>query len=411
MPRAVRAFRAALLSVFACGLAAPARAQGLPSEPLVLADGRLTVGGDVSASYGTADPGFFNYTDYEHSALRMLQIDLTGSLTAGEHLTLLGELRSENIETPQAYAFYVRIRPWTDRAFDIEAGRVPPVFGAFARRSYPSDNLLIGYPLAYQYLTSLRADAVPANADELIRMRARGWESSFSIGNLAPDRGVPLASAFRWDTGVQVYAASATTAPVLEGTVAVTTGTIANPLFTDDNSGPQIAGRAAFHPTPGLIVGASASRGPFLSNRASRGAVGDGRNGEFTQTAWGADIEYSRDYFLIRGETIFSRWRLPSVQMPAIDGPLGALGTYVEGRYKIRPGLYAAARVDHLSFSDITGSAQTISWEAPLTRIEIGGGYSLKRNIVVKGSYQRNAREGGRVTDANLGAAQIVFWF
>src|SRR5256886_9040457 len=68
--------------------------------------------------------------------------------------------------------------------FDIQAGRVPPTFGAFARRAYVSDNFLIGYPLAYQYLTSLRPDAVPANADELLRSEERRvgkeWRSRWS---------------------------------------------------------------------------------------------------------------------------------------------------------------------------------------------------------------------------------------
>ena len=36
-------------------------------------------------------------------------------------------------------------------------------------------------PLGYQYLTSLRYDALPASADELLNMRGRGWLSSFSI--------------------------------------------------------------------------------------------------------------------------------------------------------------------------------------------------------------------------------------
>ena len=37
-------------------------------------------------------------------------------------------------------------------------------------------------------------------------MRGRGWSSNFSVGNPLPDRGVPLVSAFTWDTGVQVSA-------------------------------------------------------------------------------------------------------------------------------------------------------------------------------------------------------------
>ena len=55
-------------------------------------------------------------------------------------------------EAPQAvrpYALYLRIRPWLNRDFDIQVGRVPPTFGAFARRTYANDNPLIGYPLAY----------------------------------------------------------------------------------------------------------------------------------------------------------------------------------------------------------------------------------------------------------------------
>ena len=71
---------------------AGARAQTLPAEPIALADGRVTVGGDVSATFGSSDPGFFNYTDYDHSALRMLRIDLAGSAKIGPHVTLLGEI-------------------------------------------------------------------------------------------------------------------------------------------------------------------------------------------------------------------------------------------------------------------------------------------------------------------------------
>jgi hypothetical protein len=248
---------------------------------------------------------------------------------------------------------------------------------------------------------------VPADADELLRMRGRGWLSSYSIGNLTADRGVPIANALRWDTGVQVHVAG----DFMDATASITNGTISNPLFSDDNSGKQLAGRIAVHPTAGLIVGASAARGPFVSDRAVRAAVGNGRDGEFTQTAWGGDIEYSRQYYLVRFETILSSWKVPAVRAPLIDTPLRALATYVEGRYKIRPGLYAAARVDHLGFNQITGTLKRDTWDAPVTRVEIGGGYSLQRNLILKLSYQHNARDTVRVPTLNLGTAQIVFWF
>ena len=78
---------AAKVAIVAVGVlalvSADAHAQILPAGPIVVGDGLVTLGGDVSASYGGADPGFFNYTDYEHSALRLFraanQLDSTKS--------------------------------------------------------------------------------------------------------------------------------------------------------------------------------------------------------------------------------------------------------------------------------------------------------------------------------------------
>jgi hypothetical protein len=406
---ALRAGRLAGLVAGLCGLwVARGGAQTLPSAPISLADGRLTIGGDVSASFGSDDPAFYNYTDYEHSLLRMLRVDLSAAVKAGSHLSLLAELQTENFDTIHPYAFYLRIRPWTARAFDIQVGRVPPTFGAFARRTYVSDNLLIGYPLAYQYLTSLRPDSLPASADELLQKRTLGWRVRYSIGDQGVDHGVPLVSAFRWDTGVQVHASN----DIVSATAAVTAGTVSNPLVVDDNGGKQVAGRVEVHASPGLVLGTSIARGPFVSDSALRSLGGGLSSGSFTQTAWGGDVEYSRDYFLIRGETIVSLWRLPIVSQPAIELPLRAASVSLEGRYKIQPGVYVAARLDHLGFSEITGTQVTAPWDAPVTRVEVGGGYSLQRNLLLKLSYQHDTRDGGRLaTPANLVATQAVFWF
>src|SRR6266850_1383205 len=94
--------------------ALPVRAQTIPSEPIVLGNGHVTLGGDVSWSIAPEDTGFFNYTDYEHSTLRMLRLALAASVKAGDHVALLVELRSENGEPPQPYGLYLRIRPWVD---------------------------------------------------------------------------------------------------------------------------------------------------------------------------------------------------------------------------------------------------------------------------------------------------------
>jgi hypothetical protein len=402
--------RIAWAILLAVGPGRPAHAQSLPSEPLVFGDGHITVGADVSATVSCAetagtgscgnDTGFFNYSDYEYSTLRMLRIDVNAVVRANRSLAVVADVQSENGDSPRPYALYVQLHPWAEHAFDINAGRVPPTFGAFPRRTYASDNVLIGYPLAYQYLTSLRPDAVPANVDELLRMRGRGWLSSFSLGNTTPERGVPLVTAFRWDTGVQVHSGWAWA----DAIGAVTTGPLSDPQFGDNNHGKQIAGRLAFHPEPGLLLGVSAARGQFLSGTAVPSAGID--VSDSSQTAVGADAEYSRAHYLVRFEGVRSTWTLPTIHQPIV-----ATGGWIEGRYKIHPRAYAAARFDHLGFSTISGTTRTAEWDAPVTRVEVGGGYLLQRNLQLKVSFQKNTREGGRVTHLKIGSAQLVFWF
>ena len=85
-----------------------------------------------------------------------------------------------------------------------------------------------------------------------------------------------------------------------------------------------------------------------------------------------------------------SDWRLPIVQPPALELPLRAASTSVEARYRIVPGLYAAGRVDHLGFSDAIGTSVTAPWDVPVTRVEVGSGFSIQRNLLVKVAYQHN---------------------
>jgi hypothetical protein len=340
----------------------------------------------------------------------MFRVSLSGMWRPSARLAFVTELRSENTERMIPYALYVRMRPWKDRAFDIQAGRIPTVFGAFARRSYGADNPLIGYPLAYQYLTSLRPDAIPSTADDLLFMRARGWRASFPVGILTAGPGVPLVSAYRWDTGVEAHAAG----HGLDVSGAVTTGTLSNPRVRDDNGGRQLSGRIAVTPTVGLVIGVSGARGAFLT-RSLTNLYSSSGSGDFTQTAVGIDAEYSRGYWIVRGEAIRSRWTLPSIAAPRIDAPLTADGAFVETRYRFTPRLFAAARVDRLRFSRIAGlrffDGLPTSWDAPVTRLETGGGIYLQRNLTFRAVVQRDWRDGGRVKTGTFVSGQLSYWF
>ncbi|MFN7980887.1 MAG: hypothetical protein U0Q11_03440 [Vicinamibacterales bacterium] len=399
----------AVVLTAACRVAS-ATAQGLPSEPFVVGDGRVVISGDVAltascshatgAAACTADTGFFNFTDYDSSTIRTARAGLSTAVRLTRQVSVLGDFRTEYERTPWVYSLYVRVKPFGNRDIDVQAGRIPSVFGSFSRHAYSADNPLIGYPLAYQYLTSLRPDALPADPDDLIRMRGRGWLSSFPLGDQTPRAGLPLANALQMDTGVEVHGATSW----LELAASVTNGSLSNPLVRDTNTGKQIAGRAAFKPVTGLVAGVSVSRAPYVTSTAANAAFAS--TNRFVQRAIGADVEYSRDHYLLRLETVSSEYRLST-----IAPTLRAMGTAVEGRYKLTPRLYAAARFDHLGFNTVSGAARTATWEAPVTRWETGAGYALQHNTHVRMSFQHNRRDGGRVREMIAVSGQILYWF
>ena len=384
------------------------RAQYLPSSPIVVAGGRVVVGGDVAGAIGGQDEeGWFNYTDYEHNALRTLRLGVTGEWRAAPRLSLLGEVRVENMEHVEVFAAYVRVRPFATLPLDVQAGRIPPTFGSFARRAYSSENWLIGYPLAYQYLVSIRPDAIPASTADLLRMRARGWRSSFPVGSNEETPGVSVVSGFEWDTGVQVRGGT----DRAQLAVSITNGSLSSPRVRDDNGGKQIAARGQLRPLFGLVVGISGARGAWLDREVERLTVSG--QSRATQRAYGVDAEYSRGHWIVRGEAIRSAWQMPGVLAADDARDLLATAALIEARYRVLPRLYVAARADHLTFSKVEvapGEGWT-PWEAPISRLEIGGGWYLQRNLIARASVQHNWRDGGRQREQTFLAGQVLFWF
>ena len=196
----------------------------------------------------------------------------------------------------------------------IQVGRIPPAFGAFGRRGYQlADNPFIGYPLAYQYLTSIRSDAFPRPIADLIVMRARGWRTTYPIGSTEPAPGLPIVSAFRLGHRRPRRTGKAT---VVEVTGSVTTGTLSEPRVRDNNGGKQVSGRVAVRPAVGLIArrirGArrrsSASSVTRVLAAADRGRPRKPRSARTPR--------YSRDHWIVRGEVIWSRWNLPIAWPP-----------------------------------------------------------------------------------------------
>jgi len=370
-------------------------------------DARLVIGGELQGTYGPDDHGFFNYSDYGHSLLRQARLGLSAEVRASEQLAVLVDVQSENLEVPHVYALYLRVRPFAGRRFDLQAGRVPPVFGRFARSGYGGDNPLIGTPLAYQYLTTVRPDAVPNGAEGLLAVKGSGWYVGWNDDYESYAAGLPIVAARRWDTGVQGSFAT----DRVRVSAAVTQGTLGNPRFHDDNDGKQVQARVHWRISPDLAVGVSGARGAYLASEVQQTLPAEVRERSFHQRAAGVDVEYGRGHWLWRAEAVWTAWDAGARTAPLYDEDLKARAVSVEGRYRLWPGVHVAARVDRLDFGDITGPAGPEPWEAAVWRLEAGAGYQLTRALSLKAIYQHNRRDGGFVHENDLYAVQASWWF
>jgi hypothetical protein len=368
---------------------------------------RVGVGGELTATLSRRDrAAWFNYTDYERDALRIARIRLFGEWRPAARLSVVAELRTENANDLTAAAFYARWKPVDTQDFTVHAGRIPPVIGAFARHAYGRDNLVAGLPLAYQYLTSLRPDALPERGSDILRMRARGWQSSFPVGSATPAPGIPLISGSRWDTGI-----SATwRRGWIEAAAAATVGSPAIPTMRETNTGRQWSGRLATHLPQGLSVGLSAARAPWIEDDVLR-LVPEETPRRSNQTVLGVDAEFGRGPWLVRHEWWQAAFDVPLAAEQA-NVRLGAWSAFIEGRYRFHPRWQSAVRLERLSFSDILadGGLPT-SWDADVDRAEVVLGFRATRYAELRIGYQQNWRDGGRVRVRGFPTLSLIYWF
>ena len=93
-----RALVRPLLTAALLAAAGPLSAQGFPTEAIAFGDGRVTLGGDVSATFSCAsspnrgtcgeDLGFFNYSDYERSTLRLFRVNVNAAVRANRYVSI-----------------------------------------------------------------------------------------------------------------------------------------------------------------------------------------------------------------------------------------------------------------------------------------------------------------------------------
>jgi hypothetical protein len=398
--------RAGWLAIAACCLARLSAAQSAEHAAHATDQHRLSWGGEISAVISPSDEAaYFNYTDYDRNILRIARIRLNGEWRIHPTLAVLADVRADGLHEFGASSAYVRWQPSSSLPLSVQAGRIPPVIGAFPRRAYGRDNVVIGQPLAYQYLTSLRPDAIPATPEDLVRMRGRGWQPSFPIGSSTTASGVPLVSASRWDTGVEVSWQPG----LLEAAAAVTRGAPATPVIRDSSEGVTWSGRTAVR-LGSIVAGVSAARGRWLKDSVLD-LTPEGRAAPGWQHVVGVDAEWGYGRWLIRGEWLRASFDVPVVANGG-SSKLRAWSGFGEARWRVHPRWQVGTRIERLTFSRIaTRTGDLIEWDAPVDRIETAVGYRATRQLDVRAGWQHNWRDGGRVTTRGYPVLSALWWF
>ena len=399
----MRPLSVCLAAALLAGPSARAAAQ-TPPETYARADRGLSFGAEFTGTIAPRDPGaFFDYSDYERDDLRLARLRLLAEWHLHPRASLVAEIRSENGNGLDPAAWYLRWHPFASQNLDLQIGRIPPVIGAYARRAYGRDNLVIGSPLAYSYLTSLRSDAVPATVDDLLRMRGRGWEPSFPVGSQALASGIPLISAARWDEGIEAR----WRVRRLDLAAALTANAPATPRLKGSVHPPAISARVAVEPVAGWTIGASAASGQWLQPDLL--GLFTPRPGGSRQTLVAVDTEVSRYRWIVRAEAIRSAFDLPISLAQPLDNRVDAWSAFVEGRVKLSARWQVAARGDRLAFGDAP-AASNVPWEARVTRGEVTIGFRAQRRLDLRAGWQQNWRDGGRIRTRGVPMFQVLYW-
>lgn len=304
------------------------------------------------------------------------------------------------VRTIGAYARYTPVD-----ALDVHAvaGKIPWLIGTWQTRTYSNENPLIGVPLMYQYHTSLRGDALPPDVDALLSAAGRG-QFRPDYGSGRGFRGMPIVYDLCWDIGAMAQGSVGS----VEFSAGFVNGAPSQPTGAQDSApGKSILGRLGVQPVPGLLLGVSGSYGPYLSEDFNAQLPAGETVAGYNQKLLMVDAEWSFGHVELRGEGFTNTWETPTA------GDLDVLGGYVEARVNLPQGTFAAGRWGQLRFGDVTDSTGVSRpWDHDVDRLEIGAGYRMSRNVILKGVFQQNIMHTGSGDEtASLFAAQASIRF
>jgi hypothetical protein len=412
--------RAALLGAAAVTLhAAALAAQALPTLSDLGASWISPGGGVQLHAAGRLDAEFYAPADAPPwlipgtDAFATGRLRLFGDLFLGEAWFVTAELRADGGEAPERGRAEARLEQlfvrWTRGAgLALQAGRFVAPLGSYPSRHHTTADPLIRPPLPYEYRTMVSAREVPANSgafadwkDDPATFRPIGappiWGAPYPWGALAMGS---------W-RALSYHAAIVNSAPSSEP---AEWGLRANPFDR-----PTLMAGAGYQLAPWLRLDVHHSRGPYLESRVVGPMPAEAGVADFRQLIWGAELLYQLGSRSLRAEAFHDRWEVPNVPDDPID-----VSWSVEAVQKLRAGWFIAARYGAIHFRPIAlggfgydgpmvdGRAV---WDYDATRLQLGTGYRLLRNVEARAEYAWNRSDAAGSPRADLLSLQLWWEF
>ena len=348
-----------------------------PADSPFLLDLRPSVEA-VVWSGDTPTPADLDRTDTSFFAPR-LTLDMDASF--GEHWFLLATARFDRGFDPGAQPdgdvrldeIILRWRVCDDQRLNFQIGKFPTVFGAWPNTHGFFDDPFLLAPLPYSQIIGYSGGGGPGGPGS-------GPGGAAGLPGAGKDQWSSLIWGPVYTSGASVFGATEYLDYALE---IKNTGLAATPDSWSemDFSHPAVSTRFGFRPDAAWAFGVSASQGPWLDEN-----VPGGDRDDLLQSTLGLDARWAHHNLIVSGEVVLTEFETPAA------GDLRATSWFLQARWKVSPGFWLAARCGRILTNDAAGD---LVWQPDLWRAEIGAGWRLGPNLLLKAGYSYTHADGG----------------
>jgi hypothetical protein len=291
--------------------------------------------------------------------------------------------------------YAMRVTPWEDGRFTLQAGKFSTVVGNWVDRHLSWENPFINAPLPYENVTPLEDIAAPAYGYLTGKLTNPKYDYLPVIWGPVYATGASVAGRIgQFDYAAEVKNASLSSRP--ESWDATRIG------FDH----PTVSTRIGFRPSEMWNFGFSASDGAYFRPEA-QATLPFGRDiGDYHQRVLGQDISFAWHHVQIWAECYEARFEVPLI------GDADTFVYYVEAKYKFTPQLFGAVRWNQQFFADVpNGFGGNMPWGHDLWRADLAAGYRFTAHTQLKIQYSIEHEENGPRDFGHTFAAQFTVRF